>query len=185
MVIRSGSWGWLLEMVLEDGCWWLFLMSAGGHCCGWAIWVVGRRVSSCIFLGISYYLGAAAFEGIFSGYFWLFIWLYIYNIIHFCLVFLYIFVTITTYGPYYQCRPGLLFYCFAIVYFYLVAMLLLINLPLYYFIISHTKYFFSQDFLFSLFFQTNCKNCKKYITAWREWIDQGISQKHFFCDYSI
>ena len=70
-------------------------------------------------------------------------------------------VTISTYELYYKCPVFFVFfYYFDIVYIDLVVMLLLINLPLYYFTIVHTKKcFFPQDF--NLLFQTNCKNCKK------------------------
>ena len=75
----------------------LFLGVSWRHRCGQAILIKLQATvfpaipSQCfcvgVFLGISYYLGAAVFQGIFQGLILTFIYYYIYIIIHFCLVF--------------------------------------------------------------------------------------------------
>ena len=75
----------------------LFLGVSWRHRCGQAVLIklqatVFPAISSqsfCVgvFLGISYYLGVAVFQGIFQGLIFTFIYYYFYIIIHFCLVF--------------------------------------------------------------------------------------------------
>ena len=132
------------------------------HRCGWAVFIklqatVFPAISSwcfCVgvFLGISYYLVAAVFQGIFQWLILTFIYYYIY-IIHFCLVFFTRFGFLQLPHTYINIVSGF-------VLLDLVDMLLSLNLPCIILLSFTLKIFFPQDF--SLLFETNCKNCKKY-----------------------
>ena len=133
------------------------------HRCGWAVFIklqatVFPAISSqcfCVgvFLGISYYLEAAVFQGIFQWLFLTFIYYCIYIIIHFCLVF------VTRLG-FFQLPHTYIAIVSGFVLLDLVDMLLSFNLPCIILPSFTLKTFFPQDF--SLLFETNCKNCKKY-----------------------
>ena len=106
-----------------------------------------------VFLGISYYLGAAVFQGIFQWLILTFIYYYIYVIIHFCLFFF------TRLG-FLQLPHTYITMVFGFVLLHLVDMLLSLNLPCIILLSLTLKILFPQDF--SLLFKINCKNCKKY-----------------------
>ena len=133
------------------------------------------RQSFCIgvFLEISYYLGAAILEGIFQWLFLTFFYHYICFNNHFFLFSLCVHVLVcynTTCEHYYKCQ--LFCWCLLLLLLLLFCvitsgqsrliwlLLLLINLPYIILLLFTLKIFSSQHF--NLFFQTNCKNCKKY-----------------------
>ena len=153
---------------------WLFVVVLQGVCCfifgcflETSVWVgcfiklqvtVFPPISSqcfCVgvFLGISYHLGAAAFQGIFQWLILTFIYYYIYIIIHFCLVFF------TRFG-FLQLPHTYITIVSGFVLLDLVDMLLSLNLPCIILLPFSLKIFFPQDF--SLLFGMNCKKCKKY-----------------------
>ena len=141
----------------------LFLGVSWRQWCWWAVFIklqviVFPAISSqwfCVgvFLGISYYLGAAVFQGIFQWLILTFIYYYIYIIIHFCLVFF------TRFG-FLQLPHTYITIVSGFVLLDLVDMLLSLNLPCIILLSLALKIFFPQDF--SLLFEINCKNCKKY-----------------------
>ena len=141
----------------------LFLGGSWRHRCGWAVFIKLRSTvfpaisSQCfcvvVFLGITYYLGAAIFQGIFQWQILTFIYYYIYIIIHFCLVFF------TRLG-FLQLPHTYITIVSGFVLLDLVDMLLSLNLPCIILLPFSLKIFFPQDF--SLLFGMNCKKCKKY-----------------------
>ena len=141
----------------------LFLGVSWRHRCGWAVFIqlqatVFPAISSqcsCagVFLEISYYSGAAVFQGIFERLILTFIYYYIYIIIHFCLVFF------KSFG-FLQLPHTYITTVFGFILLDLIDMFFSLNLPCIILPSLKLKIFFSQDF--SLLFDTNCTNCKKY-----------------------
>ena len=156
--ILSGYLQWFLGVSAI-----LFLGVSWRHWCGWAVFIKLQATvfpamsSQCfcvgVFLEIPYYLGAAVLQGIFQWLILTFIYYYIYIIIHFCLIFF------TRFG-FLQLPHTYITIVSGFVLLDLVDMLLSLNLPCIILLSLALKIFFPQDF--SLLFEINCKNCKKY-----------------------
>ena len=153
---------WLFVVVLQGACCFIF-----GCSLGTSLWVgcfsqvAAHRVSSYIqlvllcwcFPGDTYYLGATVFQRIFQWLFLTFIYYYIYIFIHFCLFFAAGLGFLQLPHTYITILSGF-------VLLDLVDMLLLLNLPCVILLSLTLKIFFPQDF--SLLFEINYRNCKKY-----------------------
>ena len=155
--ILSGYLQWFLRVSAV-----LFLGVSWRHRCGWTVFIklqatVFPAISSQCFcvgvaLGISYYLGAAVFQGIFQLLILTFIYYDIYIIIYFCLV-------VFTCLGFLQLPHTYITIMSGFVLLDLVDMLLWLSLPCIILLSFTLKIFFPQ--YFSLLFEINCENCKK------------------------
>ena len=141
----------------------LFLGGSWRHRCGWAVFIKLRSTvfpaisSQCfcvvVFLGITYYLGAAIFQGIFQLQILTFIYYYIYIIIHIIIIFILLSTSVQSFlhgWGFYNCHIRTLLQCPVLFYLiWLICCCRLIYLVLFYYR-SHLRFFSHKILAFCL-----------------------------------